>query len=49
MRKASILVFKSVTNLNFLIMKKVYNYFALFLMLFAFANVGAQNTFFQEL
>ena len=29
-------------------MKKVYTYFALFFALFAFANVGAQNTFFQE-
>ncbi|HYW96399.1 MAG TPA: cadherin-like beta sandwich domain-containing protein, partial [Bacteroidales bacterium] len=29
-------------------MKKVYNYFALLFMLFAFANISAQNTFFQE-
>ncbi len=29
-------------------MKKVYTYFALIFALFAFANVGAQNTFFQE-
>ncbi len=29
-------------------MKKVYNLFALFAMLFAFASISAQNTFFQE-